>query len=79
MAYPSFLPMIPKFFRQGDHAATATAIILVTSNVAGFVLPFLIGYLKLITGGYRSGLICAAAIVLDSTGAAMRLPKDASR
>jgi ACS family tartrate transporter-like MFS transporter len=52
---------------QGAAAAGAIALINALGNVGGFVGPFLIGWIKMATGGFSWGLAALAAGVL-STG-----------
>jgi len=73
MSTPPFLQVIPRYFQKGSHAAAGTAIITTILSIAGFFMPALIGYLKLLSGNYRSGLVSAAAVVACSGLLALRL------
>jgi ACS family tartrate transporter-like MFS transporter len=55
---------LPPAVLSGAAAAGSIAMINAIGNVGGFVGPFLIGWLKDLTGGFTAGLLAAAAGVL---------------
>jgi MFS family permease len=59
---------IPEQFLKGAALAAGIATINAIANIAGFVGPYLMGYLYQETGSYRVGLL-----VLATTGAALTL------
>jgi ACS family tartrate transporter-like MFS transporter len=54
---------MPATFLSGAGAAAGIAMINSIGNLGGFVGPFLIGWLKTLTGGYAAGLYVVAAFV----------------
>jgi MFS transporter, ACS family, tartrate transporter len=58
---------LPTAFLSGTAAAGGIALINSIGNLAGFVAPFLMGYLKDATGGFTAGLLVVAAFPLLSS------------
>jgi MFS transporter, ACS family, tartrate transporter len=54
---------MPASFLSGAGAAAGIAMINSIGNLGGFVGPFVIGWLKTLTGGYAAGLYVVAALV----------------
>jgi ACS family tartrate transporter-like MFS transporter len=54
---------MPASFLSGAGAAAGIAMINSVGNLGGFVGPFMIGWLKSLTGGYAAGLYVVAALV----------------
>jgi len=60
---------LPTAFLSGTAAAAGIAAINSVGNLAGFVSPYLIGYLKDLTGSTQVGMyVLAAALVLGAIG-----------
>jgi len=60
---------LPTAFLSGTAAAAGIAAINSVGNLAGFVSPYLIGYLKDLTGSTQIGMyVLAAALVLGAIG-----------
>lgn len=53
---------IPSTFLNGPALAAGIAAINSIANIAGFAGPYIIGYLKTLTGNFETGLIAMAAI-----------------
>jgi ACS family tartrate transporter-like MFS transporter len=64
---------IPTRFLTGVAAAGGLAFINSIGTVGGFVGPFMMGWLKEISGSYIVGLTAVAAIMIAATGASMSL------
>jgi nitrate/nitrite transporter NarK len=56
---PMFWP-IPSSFLTGASAAAGIAAINSLGNLSGFGGPFLMGWLKNVTGDFTAGLVCLA-------------------
>jgi ACS family tartrate transporter-like MFS transporter len=54
---------IPSGFLSGAGAAAGIAVINSIGNLGGFAGPFLIGWLKGRSGGYRAGLDAVGALL----------------
>jgi len=70
------LPMfwaLPTSFLGGTAAAAGIALVNCTGNLAGFVSPAVIGFLKVYTGTLNSGLLLVAASLLVSAGLILTL------
>ena len=59
---------MPTQFLTGAAAAAGIAAINSIGNLGGFAGPFLIGWLKEQSGGYRAGLLAVGAMLLFSAG-----------
>ncbi|WP_447779613.1 MFS transporter [Variovorax boronicumulans] len=60
---------LPTAFLSGTAAAAGIAVINSVGNLAGFVSPYLIGYLKDLTGSTQIGMyVLAGALVLGAIG-----------
>jgi ACS family tartrate transporter-like MFS transporter len=58
---------LPSGFLRGTAAAGGIALINSIANLAGFVGPYLMGWLKTATGGYAAGLfVLAAGLVMTA-------------
>ena len=66
---------IPTQFLTGAAAATGIATINSIGNLGGFAGPFVIGWLKEQTGGYRSGLLSVAATLVVSAALVLLLAR----
>ena len=62
---PAFWPM-PSLFLTGTAAATGIAWINAVGNLAGTVTPFVVGWMKDVTGSFSGGLYALAAFALMS-------------
>jgi MFS transporter, ACS family, tartrate transporter len=58
---------MPTSMLTGAAAAGGIALINSVGNLGGFVGPVLMGKLKDATGGYQSGLICLAGLLLGAS------------
>src|SRR5271166_1960123 len=70
------LPMfwaLPTSFLGGTAAAAGIALVNCTGNLAGFVSPAVIGFLKVYTGTLNSGLLLVAASLLASAALILTL------
>jgi len=70
------LPMfwaLPTSFLGGTAAAAGIALVNCTGNLAGFVSPAVIGFLKVYTGTLNSGLLLVAASLLVSAALILTL------
>jgi MFS family permease len=65
---------LPTAILSGAGAAAGIGLINSMGNVAGFVAPFLIGYIKDATGHTALGLYLIAAVVAAGAGAALAVP-----
>ena len=66
---------IPTQFLTGAAAATGIATINSIGNLGGFAGPFIIGWLKDQTGGYRAGLLSVAATLVFSAALVLVLAR----
>ncbi len=57
---------IPTLFLSGPAAATGIAAINSVGNIGGFVGPYMVGYLKDLTGSYAGGLYFSGATLILS-------------
>ena len=64
---------LPGRFLSGSAAATGIALINSMGALGGFVGPYLVGYLKSLTGSFESGLLCLALLLLLGAFGTMRL------
>jgi len=64
----------PTAFLKGAAAAAGIAIINSIGNLAGFGIPFLVGWIKDATGSTANGMYCIAALLIG--GAAVALTVD---
>lgn len=64
---------IPTQFLTGAAAATGIAAINSIGNLGGFAGPFIIGWLKDATGGFRAGLLSVAATLVFSAALVLLL------
>ncbi|TIO90060.1 MAG: MFS transporter, partial [Mesorhizobium sp.] len=55
---------LPTSFLAGTGAAAGIALINSVGNLAGFVSPYLVGYLKDLTGATQVGMYALAAILV---------------
>jgi ACS family tartrate transporter-like MFS transporter len=62
---PAFWPM-PSLFLTGTAAAAGIAWINAVGNLAGTVTPFVVGWMKDVTGSFSGGLYALAAFALMS-------------
>jgi ACS family tartrate transporter-like MFS transporter len=69
---------LPAGFLEGTAAAGGIALINSTGNLAGFVGPSLVGFLKQATGSFASGLLAMAAVVVLAGLLALWIPAVAS-
>jgi ACS family tartrate transporter-like MFS transporter len=65
---------LPAGFLEGTAAAGGIALINSTGNLAGFVGPSLVGFLKQATGTFASGLLAMAAVVVLAGILALCIP-----
>ena len=64
---------LPGRFLSGSAAAAGIALINSMSALGGFVGPYLVGYLKSLTGSFESGLLCLALLLLLGAFGTLRL------
>ena len=67
---------LPAAFLSGASAAAGIAIINALGNLAGFVGPYAMGWIKDATGSFGGGLLLIAALALISCIAVMLLRHD---
>ena len=65
---------LPTSFLSGSAAAVGIAMINSVGNLAGFVSPYLVGYLKDLTHSTQSGLYVLAAMLVIGAIAVLRTP-----
>jgi cyanate permease len=65
---------LPTAFLSGAAAAVGIAMINSVGNLAGFVSPYLVGYLKDLTHSTQSGLYVLAAMLVLGAVAVLRTP-----
>ncbi|WP_180970461.1 MFS transporter [Burkholderia sp. WAC0059] len=53
---------LPSTFLSGASAAAGIAVINAIANLSGFTGPYLMGWLKSVTGGYTAGMLAAAIL-----------------
>jgi ACS family tartrate transporter-like MFS transporter len=72
---------IPPMFLGGTAAAAGIALINAIGNLGGFVGPTIMGWLRGWSGGYRSGfIVLAGVLILQATLiASLRLPKEETK
>lgn len=70
---------IPTQFLTGAAAATGIATINSIGNLGGFAGPFIIGWIKDETGGYRGGLLSVAAALVFSAALVLVLARQRQR
>ena len=64
---------LPGRFLAGSAAAAGIALINTLGALGGFVGPYLVGFLKSLTGSFESSLLCLALILLLGAVGTMRL------
>jgi MFS transporter, ACS family, tartrate transporter len=67
---------MPSLFLSGASAAAGIAMINSLGNLGGFVGPFVIGWLKNVTGGYAAGLYVVAATLALSAVVTLLLSRN---
>ena len=65
---------LPTAFLAGSGAAAGIALINSVGNLAGFVSPYLIGYLKELTQSTASGMYMLAATLVVGAILVLRVP-----
>jgi MFS transporter, ACS family, tartrate transporter len=76
---PSFWPM-PSLFLTGTAAAAGIAWINALGNLAGTITPFVVGYMKDVTGSFAGGLFALAGFaVLSAIVTLVGIPSDRRR
>jgi ACS family tartrate transporter-like MFS transporter len=70
---------MPSVFLSGAGAAAGIAMINSVGNLGGFVGPFVIGWLKNVTGTYSAGLYVVAATLAVSAVVTVMLSRQARR
>ncbi|WP_109480841.1 MFS transporter [Paraburkholderia sp. C35] len=70
---------MPSMFLSGAGAAAGIAMINSLGNLGGFVGPFVIGWLKNVTGGYAAGLYVVAATLALSAVVTLLLSRKAAQ
>ena len=73
-ALPSFWAL-PTSFLTGVGAAAGIALINSIGNLAGYLGPFAMGYLKDTTGSYSSGLVIVAVLLAGAAGSVLLLAR----
>jgi ACS family tartrate transporter-like MFS transporter len=71
-AWPAFWSL-PTAFLTGSAAATAIGLINAVGNLGGFIGPYIVGYLKTSTGGYKAGVLFLASCMLIAGLLSIRL------
>jgi nitrate/nitrite transporter NarK len=66
---------IPPAFMGGAAAAAGIAIINSVGNLAGFVSPYVVGWVKDATNSTDIGLYCVAVSLLASAAIILTVPK----
>jgi len=66
---------IPTTFLTGASAAAGIAAINSIGNLGGFAGPYLIGWIKEMTGSFEGGLLCVAAMLTLSAALVLFQPK----
>jgi D-galactonate transporter len=66
---------IPPAFLGGAAAATGIALINSVGNLAGFVSPYLVGWIKDMTQSTDMGLYCVAASLIVAAAIVLTMPK----
>jgi MFS family permease len=61
----------PTAFLKGAAAAAGIAIINSIGNLAGFAIPFLVGWIKDVSGSTANGMYCIAALLFGGAGLAL--------
>ena len=67
--------MIPPSFLGGTAAAAGIALINSVGNLAGFVSPFIVGWIKTATGSTNSGLYVIAVSLIVGSAVVLSIPK----
>lgn len=70
---------LPSDFLRGTGAAAGIAVISATGNLGGFASPFLIGFVRDLTGSTGNALWVVAGLLIVGAVAVLLLPKAASR
>ena len=74
-----YLPIfwtLPTSFLSGKSAAAAIGLINSIGSLAGFLGPYLMGYMKDATGNYEAGLLAIAGLAAFATAIILLLPHD---
>lgn len=66
---------IPPAFLGGAAAAAGIALINSVGNLAGFVSPYLVGWIKDATNSTDLGLYCVAASLIAAAAIVLTVPK----
>jgi nitrate/nitrite transporter NarK len=66
---------IPPAFLGGAAAATGIALINSVGNLAGFVSPYLVGWIKDMTQSTDMGLYCVAVSLIAAAAIVLTMPK----
>ena len=69
---------MPTAFLRGTAAAGGIAIVNSVGNIGGFAGPFLIGWVREVTGSFEGGLLALAAALVVGAAIAVSLPKTTS-
>ena len=64
---------LPTAFLRGTAAAGGIALVNSVGNLGGFVGPFLVGWIRDVTGGFTAGLLTLAAILVIGAVLTLRL------
>ena len=67
--------VLPPSFLGGTAAAAGIALINSVGNLAGFVSPFIVGWIKTATGSTNSGLYVIAASLIVGSAVVLSIPK----
>lgn len=71
--------VLPPSFLGGTAAAAGIALINSVGNLAGFVSPFIVGWIKTATGSTNSGLYVIAVSLIVGSAVVLSIPKRAIR
>lgn len=77
-ALPTFWTL-PTSFLTGVGAAAGIALINSIGNLAGYLGPFVMGYLKDTTGSYSSGLVIVSGLLAGGAGCLLLLARKRNR
>ena len=75
----AYLPIfwtLPTSFLSGKSAAAAIGLINCIGSLAGFLGPYLMGYMKDATGNYEAGLLAIAGLAASAIAIILLLPHD---
>jgi ACS family tartrate transporter-like MFS transporter len=76
---PTFWAMVSALFGGGVRAAIAIALINSIGNLAGFLGPYLVGWIRETTGAYGEALLALAVGALASAGVTLLAGRDSGR